>query len=738
MLAGPGSSREPLVPIVNRIDPAEAERITQSLSAAILLEKDGVTRFKLARSLISVAEGVQPSRVARLLIDFMKVEKDAIVPQILADSQEALWRRMSPSDASTLGDTSAQVLISALEREKDLSTRQQMFSSLEKLASRLSLSEAPNVYDRVVEILNEDLAREKDQEALRRLATAVAGFSGLMNRSTADHQFRPAANVLVEAIEKVKDAEARRSFALDLTKVASRMSPAEAERICGRAAKVLIAAIAKEAQDAARLTLASALACVAVRITPDEAVNAVRIVIQTAARQASDSFKLHELYYLLSGQPTPPDASRAARIIISVLEQEKDDNARWCLAAGLALVITRMEPGEAVRIYSPTLTILASALLNKEDSQNIFLIAIKLLSRGDSGPIIETGRALTIMLAKPESDVSRRYSLVNSLESIADRLPAEEAATTAHVMVAELARDSPAFVRDRLIQALSLLSSRVTANEATKIGKQLAASFSHVQDDDTRISLARSLAVYAGRMTPDEANNVCGEAARVLAEAIEADPSAPISLVSLQVRGIGMGYSGGRPYLERSLAASSLASLADSMEPAVANRLCRQAIRVLLKKLHSADASMVLLLPQLDPATSRALAWECAMQICSDNKASSIALERVITLVERHRPASKQVVSSTGTGGPPNNPPPCSLTTQELVELLKMPTCCGAARRVVLDQLGNIHGRRFVNHWAFVRFAREKGLDVHLTTPPRRPDRQESIRRMLAILDGKL
>jgi hypothetical protein len=80
-------------------------------------------------------------------------------------------------------------------------------------------------------------------------------------------------------------------------------------------------------------------------------------------------------------------------------------------------------------------------------------------------------------------------------------------------------------------------------------------------------------------------------------------------------------------------------------------------------------------------------------------------------------------------------PFPCRLTTQELVELLKMPTCFGTARRVVLDHLGNRYGRRFVNHWAFVRFARDQGLDLDFTTPPQRPDPGESVKRMLEILD---
>ncbi len=80
-------------------------------------------------------------------------------------------------------------------------------------------------------------------------------------------------------------------------------------------------------------------------------------------------------------------------------------------------------------------------------------------------------------------------------------------------------------------------------------------------------------------------------------------------------------------------------------------------------------------------------------------------------------------------------PFPCRLTTQELVDLLKMPTCFGRARRVVLDHLGNRYGRRFVNHWAFVRYAQEQGLDLDFTTPPKRPDAKESLERMLRILD---
>jgi hypothetical protein len=71
------------------------------------------------------------------------------------------------------------------------------------------------------------------------------------------------------------------------------------------------------------------------------------------------------------------------------------------------------------------------------------------------------------------------------------------------------------------------------------------------------------------------------------------------------------------------------------------------------------------------------------------------------------------------------------LTTPELVELLKMPTCLSEDRRAVLDQLGNLHRRHFNNHWEFVRFAREKGLDIDFTMPPRRPDPKQSLEHLL-------
>jgi hypothetical protein len=69
-------------------------------------------------------------------------------------------------------------------------------------------------------------------------------------------------------------------------------------------------------------------------------------------------------------------------------------------------------------------------------------------------------------------------------------------------------------------------------------------------------------------------------------------------------------------------------------------------------------------------------------------------------------------------------PLPCRLPTQDLVELLKMPTCVREVRRVILDQLGNRYGRRFDTHWDFVRYAQQQRLKLDFTTPPKRPSRK--------------
>jgi hypothetical protein len=63
----------------------------------------------------------------------------------------------------------------------------------------------------------------------------------------------------------------------------------------------------------------------------------------------------------------------------------------------------------------------------------------------------------------------------------------------------------------------------------------------------------------------------------------------------------------------------------------------------------------------------------------------------------------------------------CRFSTQELVDLLKMPTCVGPARDVILQQLGQHYHRHIANRWQFVDYAHDHLPAIDLTSPPRRP-----------------
>jgi hypothetical protein len=220
----------------------------------------------------------------------------------------------------------------------------------------------------------------------------------------------------------------------------------------------------------------------------------------------------------------------------------------------------------------------------------------------------------------------------------------------------------------------------------------------------------------------------------------------------------------------RSRLAEALGAVSVRLGPAEAARVCGGAIKTLLRRRladtgtrdarGSIDRSISLLNPFTQPEVSNLLAAElCSLSIAEAGYLRATGIGRfsvdlpAALLPDKslwRQALTQSVLSATvpDTSGPAGvlaavtcwkvQLPRCQLSTQQLVDLLKMPTCYGVVRRAVLDQLGYLSGRSFVNHWAFVRFALETKLDVDLTSPPRRPAPRESLRRMLEALDGQL
>jgi hypothetical protein len=197
------------------------------------------------------------------------------------------------------------------------------------------------------------------------------------------------------------------------------------------------------------------------------------------------------------------------------------------------------------------------------------------------------------------------------------------------------------------------------------------------------------------------------EAAEILSQAL-----AKTTNLSILSQGVNSNYP-----CELSPLAEGVSILAARLAPQEAARFCGEAAVSLMQAQAmvtvkgNGDAALTSVLSADPPGLSRRWA---AMLICAGPLASCGCPS-----------------ATPATLGLALAPPPCRLTTPQLVELLKKPTCVGRARRVILEQLQNRYQRPFADQWAFVHFAQEENLGLDFTAPPKRlplPAEEASLR----------
>ncbi len=280
----------------------------------------------------------------------------------------------------------------------------------------------------------------------------------------------------------------------------------------------------------------------------------------------------------------------------------------------------------------------------------------------------------------------------------------------------------------------------------------LEVALEHVKGVNERYTLALGLESLAGRLNPAEAAQLYDQAARSLADALARETSdeareaigSHLSLMTARMAPAEAARvltdalnQGSNPSGLRELA-RILSATADRLIGAEAHRVCDQLIES--RNRDSLETIAPELLKQLDPGRAHALAWDLASSMCSEPEFDTDAFSRILTDGSREQRARRAALMASGGPGLEGmlaaavrviaEPFPCRLTMQELVDLLKMPTCFGGARRIVLDHLGNRYHRRFVNHWAFVRFATEQKLGLDFTSPPKRPEHKGPSKRI--------
>jgi serine/threonine protein kinase len=505
------------------------------------------------------------------------------------------------------------------------------------------------------------------------------------------------ARVLTEALQNETYGPARETLVGGLVELAGQLEPAAAAQVCAPVAAGLAQALEKETEADAQGLLAEDLAAVAGWIEPAAAAQlcaAAAALLARALENEANAYARSILARGLAAVAGRMDATAAAALLSRGLEPVTSAYARLALAEGLAAVAARMEPAAAAQVCAAAAALLAQAL-------------------------------------EKEPGAHDREFLAKSLAAVAGRMApvagAQACAAAAGRMAQALEKEPEANARSRLARGLAALAGRMEPAAAAQVcaaaAALLAQALEKAPSADARVNVAWSLAAVAGRMEPAAAARVCAAAAALLARALEEEPEAEA----------------------RSNLAWSLAQVARLMEPAAAEQVCARLIELLLtarthetnaEQLRLLEDSAARLLPFPSRETAGTVSKDLSAQICAAPHCSASAQTVAAILEERSprllrpRAAGVAALVSQAAAGPlpflsalpaASEPLPCRLSPQELVELLKMPTCWGEARQVVLKHLGNCYGRRFATHWEFVRFAQEHRLNLDLTSPPQRP-----------------
>jgi hypothetical protein len=277
--------------------------------------------------------------------------------------------------------------------------------------------------------------------------------------------------------------------------------------------------------------------------------------------------------------------------------------------------------------------------------------------------------------------------LARGLEAVVARLEPKHAARFCGPAAATLSlvvtKTTNFFAVSLLAKRLEAVVARLEPKGVAQVAATLTQGMAKTTNPFALVRLAEVLAAVAAWLEPREAARSCAQAAAILAQALG------------QPTNVG---------LTRTSAARSLAAVAARLEPKEAAAI----LSLTIAKTPERDSAEELargLAGVLTRADTRELSRRAAAIVAAIGWPAGCG----------------HPVSTPALLGPALAPLPCSLSTPDLVGLLKQPTCVGRARRVILDQLENRYRRPFADHWAFVRFAKQQKLDLDFTSPPQRP-----------------
>jgi hypothetical protein len=711
------------------------------ITSALAKESNFLTRAELATALAVVAARMDPAQAAQAagrLTDALGKQSNAFARADLAKAVAVVAARMVPAQAARQSAAAARVLASALATETNPDALANLSAALAAVAAHLEPAQAARHCAEAALRLSRTLASETKASAQAKLAEALAKVAARMEPAQAARRGAEAGRLLSRTLATETDPSARNALAKAVAVVAAHMRPAEAARCAAEVSQVLTGALAKEKYAHARFTLATALAVVAPHLGPAQAAEAVHGLTDAIA-QETDPFVSSDLAGALAAAAArlePAQAAQAARRLTAALARQTSIYARSKLAEAVAAVVARLEPAEAAQVAAS----LTRALGRERDAgarstlaQAVGAVAAR-LGPAEAGQVV---RQLTEALAR-ETSASTRADLVTALAAVAARLKPAQARLAARRLTVAVPKEKEPEAQSDLALALAAVVGRMEPAQAARgsaaAARWLTDALASQTSAPTQADLAAAAAAVQARMHPDEMTEAIRRGRRARSETRFVRPELALALVAV-ARHLGPNEAAeAARRLTDALAnqasdsaqaalARALAALAARMEPAQAARQCAEAASLFTDKLASQRFSFDALTGlgiELYPIGQHSLLDSLRLvstQLGYEGiNARAVLAAQAAAAWMSPSPDPGSFVTLTRAA----QPLPCRLTTQQLVDVLKRPTCVGAARELILELLGQRYQRRFHDVWEFADYAHDHLPDIDLKSPPRR------------------
>jgi hypothetical protein len=728
--------------------------MARQLTRALTATRTPDARKQLARGLAAVSVRMEArdaaavaAQAATTLLQFMKDAKNLFALNSLAVSLSAVSAHMEAREAAAVAGQAATILLQAMKESlnRGLALRMEdLTEGLLAVAVRLEARDAAQAVTMLVQATKAGadtlgVAREMD-------------WSALMTRLDASDAAQAAAS-LVQAMKDVKDQNNRLAFlAQGLSAVSVRLESREA----ALALTTLIQALMKETKDFAHIPyLGRGLSAVSARLDARDAAQTATTLVQAMKDTKNEPYRLSFLAQGLaavSARLESRDAARALPPLIQAIKETTHPNAFLYLVQGLSAVSARLDARDAARAATTlvqamkdtkaqnpnafhylaqswsvvsarlesrdaaqTAATLLQAMKEARDSLEIAFLAQQLsvlgarLEAKDGAAVAPQAVPILVQVMKDAKNPAPLPFLAQGLSALSAHLEPREAAAVAGqaatILLQAMKDAKDSFGMSFLAQGLGSVSAHLEAKETVAVAGQAATTLLQAMKDTKNPkypvelgALARGLTAVSAHLEPREAAAVAGQAATTLLQAMKGakNPNAPGDAYARAVP-LAQGLSGVSAFMEADEAATAavqaavnlFSAMAETSNPAYLQGM-GQCLQVLLADNNSASERT------------------CGIQRCAA-VASVAGAGQPLTALPSLIPAAA--------------PLPCRLSAQQLVELLKMPTCIGDARRVVLDHLGSRYKRTFVDAWEFVRFAKEQRLDdLDFTSPAARPE----------------